>query len=161
MDTFDRDLGEGKKFEKMVLNELQKNSPEAYIKEGYFKDYDIYIPELKQSVEAKRDKKSQYTGNLVIETSFGGKPSALSTTKANYWVFDCGDEFILTTPVLIKDAVRESKSRLANFIGRGDSVEKTAYLIKKEYIRQNAISSGKDLYKVLDFIKPKGLLDFF
>jgi hypothetical protein len=158
-DTFHKDLAVGKNFEGMVLDELNKNFPHAYIKEGYFKDYDIYIPELRKSVEAKRDRKSQDTGNLVIETSFGGKPSALSTTKADYWVFDCGDEYILTTPTLINNAILDSKSRQVSFIGKGDTKSKEAYLLKKEYIRKHSLSLGTNLYEVLGHIHYKGVLN--
>ena len=54
--------------------------------EGYFKDYDIYVPEINKSIEVKSDEKSKYTNNIVVEVEFNGKPSALSTSKADYWV---------------------------------------------------------------------------
>ena len=54
--------------------------------DGYCKEWDIYIPELDEGVEVKSDQKSKHTGNIVIEIEFNGKPSALATTKAKYWV---------------------------------------------------------------------------
>ena len=85
--SFNEDLHTGEAMKQEVLKEIQKKYPQAYKIEGYFKDYDIYIPELSKSVEVKRDYKSKDTGNLVIELTFDGKPSALLTTKADYWVF--------------------------------------------------------------------------
>ena len=74
MNSFYADLKDGKQTENDVLSIIKKKYPKSYIIEGYFKDYDIYIPEKDMGIEVKKDVKSQETGNLVIEVEFNGKP---------------------------------------------------------------------------------------
>ena len=44
MNSFYADLKDGKQTENDVLSIIKKKYPKSYIIEGYFKDYDIYIP---------------------------------------------------------------------------------------------------------------------
>ena len=130
-EVFKTDLKVGKIYEQQVLNMIQKKYPSAYIVEGYFKDWDIFIPELNIGVEVKSDKKSLHTGNIVIEIEFNSKPSALSTSKAKWWViYDglCFNWFIIDN---IKKCIKENNLYYREFIGRGDTHYKKAYLIKK------------------------------
>ena len=113
MNNFYQSLEVGKQSEKIVLNRIKNKYPSAYIKDGYFKDFDIFIPEIDTSVEVKKDFKSQYTGNVVVEILMNGEPSALSTTKADWWVFHLDD---------------------IRFVGKGDCAYKVAYLVKKDYL---------------------------
>jgi hypothetical protein len=128
---FEVDLQVGKSVEQDILKLIQKKHPDAYIIDGYCKEWDIFIPSLNIGVEVKSDKKSQYTGNIVIEIEFNGKPSALSTTKASYWVFVL-PSIIITTPDIIRNVI--STLRPVRFIGKGDVAFKTAYLVKKELL---------------------------
>jgi hypothetical protein len=132
--TFHKDLARGKQIEEMVLSHINKKYPEAYIVDGYFKEWDIYVPEVQKSVEVKSDEKSKYTGNIVIEVEFNGKPSALHTTKADYWVIHDGYEFHWFLPEMIMKCIWENNLRTCSFIGKGDTKEKKAYLIKKEML---------------------------
>ena len=91
--TFERDLKRGEQIELKVLSMIKKKYPQAYKVEGYFKDYDIYIPEIDKRIEVKSDEQSKHTGNILIEVEFNNKPSALSTTKADFWVWWDGSEF--------------------------------------------------------------------
>ena len=102
MSTFSRDLKRGKKFEEKHLAIIQKTYPDAYMIDGYCKEWDIYIPSEKFGIEVKSDKMSQQTGNIVVEIKFNGKPSALSTTKAKYWIFDTGVDTIQLLPKLTR-----------------------------------------------------------
>ena len=120
-DTFYKDLESGKKIEKAVLSIIKKKYPKSYIIDGYFKDYDIYVPEKDIGVEVKRDEKSKYTGNIVVEIEFDGKPSALSTTKADWWAqvltTDSDIEGILMFPVeklkkIVKKSIFKGKGRM-------------------------------------------------
>ena len=72
---------------------------------GKFKPYDIYIPENDLKVEIKADFKSKETGNILIELMMFGEPSALLTTEADFWIFDTGDEIMVTTPSLIMECI--------------------------------------------------------
>ena len=131
---FHQSLSTGKQSEEMVLNRIQHKYPSAYIEDGYFKDYDIYIPEISTSVEVKKDFKSKYTGNVVVEVSMNGELSALSITRANWWVFHLDEqEFIWITPQQIKDMIHREQFDPVQFTGNGDYASKVAYLIKKEY----------------------------
>ena len=142
--SFDRDLEDGEKLERIVLHNIKTGNtplfreafPDAYKVEGYFKAYDIFVPGVDIRIEVKKDVKSQETGNYVIEVEFGGKPSALSTTEADYWVFwDC-ECWIYTTVPKIKDAVKGLPLR--EFTAKGDTTPKKAYLCPKERIKSNA-----------------------
>jgi len=105
--TFDRDLKIGKKYEQVVLEAIRQKYSQAFIQEGYCKEWDIYIPELSFGIEVKSDKKSMHTGNIVIEIEFNGKPSALSTTKSKYWVIYDGYNYKWFLVDDIKKCIKE------------------------------------------------------
>ena len=132
--VFTKDLEVGKTYENKVLHIIQKKYPKAYIIDGYCKEWDIYIPELEKGVEVKSDRKSLDTGNIVIEIEFDGKPSALITTKADWWVIYDGIKYNWFTVNNIKKCIKENNLRSKRFVGRGDTKEKKAYLIKKEIL---------------------------
>ena len=133
---FQDDLIIGEELEFRILKKIQKRYPQARKIEGYFKGYDLFIPELQVRIEVKQDKKSQHTGNYLIEIEFDGKPSALSTTEADYWVIFDGECEIWTTPWRIREAIEGLPVR--EFIGKGDTKAKKAYLCPKERIKKTA-----------------------
>lgn len=128
---FYEDLKRGKYHEKRILKKLQKKYPKANIIQGYCKDYDIWVPEIDCGVEVKFDEMSKKTGNIVVEIEFNGKPSALSTTKAKYWIITDGEKDKWFTPNAIKQCISDNNLRPTKFTGRGDQHSKIAYLIKK------------------------------
>tara|TARA_Y100000310_G_scaffold337873_1_gene426069 strand:+ start:569 stop:1006 length:438 start_codon:yes stop_codon:yes gene_type:complete len=134
LNTFNGALKAGQIHEDIVLKKIQNKYPQAYRQEGYCKGWDIYVPELSIRVEVKSDQKSQYTGNIVIETEFNGKPSALTTTKAQYWVIFDGDHYVWFKVGDIRRCIKENDCMKATFIGKGDIHSKRAYLIKKELL---------------------------
>ena len=134
IETFNRDLARGKYHEKYILDIIKSKYKKAYIIDGYFKDYDIYVPEVNFGIEVKSDEKSKYTNNIVIEIEFNSKPSALSTTKAKYWVIYDGYEYNWFLTNRIKDCINENKLSPVEFIGKGDTKSKKAYLIKKQML---------------------------
>jgi len=136
---FQESLSVGESIEQEVLLHIQQKYPQAYKKEGYFKEYDLYIPEIKKSVEVKQDYKSKYTGNLVVELTYDGKPSAILTTKADYWVFVLHSIYIWTTPERIKKAIGHYNQDPIRFKGKGDTKYKLAWLIPIEYIKKESI----------------------
>lgn len=137
--SFEEDLKIGEIIEQNVLKDIHKKYPKAYKKEGYYKEYDIYIPEIEKSVEVKHDYKSKYTGNLVVELTFNGKPSALLTTKADYWVFALHDKYIWTSPERIKTSIGNYGKDPARFKGKGDDKYKLAWLIPLHFIEEQAL----------------------
>jgi len=134
METFYQDLSKGEAIELELLNKIRLKYPNAYKVDGYFKDYDLYVPEIDKSIEVKSDEKSKETGNIVVEIEFNNKPSALSTTKADYWVWWDGYDFTWFYTDNIKKCIEETNQKLYTFIGKGDTKEKKAYLVKKDIL---------------------------
>jgi hypothetical protein len=132
--TFKRDLKIGKYHEQVILNYIKTKYKNSYIQDGYFKDYDIFVPEMNFGIEVKSDEKSKYTNNIVIEIEFNNKPSALTTTKAKYWVIYDGYKYNWFLTENIKKCILENNLKYVEFIGKGDTKSKKAYLIKKQIL---------------------------
>lgn len=132
--SFYKDLDAGIAIELEVLNIIQQKYPKAYKIDGRFSGYDLFVPELNIGIEVKSDQKSLYTGNIVIEVEFNGKPSALSVTTAKYWVIYDGISYHWFLVNRIKDCIRENNLKAVKFIGNGDVKSKKAYLIKKSIL---------------------------
>jgi len=139
---FQESLTSGQKSENLVLDIIKKKYPEAFLKEGYHKEYDIMIPEINKTVEVKKDFKSQYTGNVVIEVEMNNRPSGLETSTADWWVFHLNDiELVWIKLKRLKELVKSEDYNLVEFIGKGDTISKLAYLVKKKdiYLWSNKI----------------------
>ena len=144
---FNDSLLSGKQSENIILKMVQNKYPKAYIKEGYHKEYDIMIPEIDKTIEVKKDFKSQYTGNVVIEMEMNNRPSGLQTTTADWWVFHLDEtEIVWITLERLKEMVEFEDYKLVEFIGEGDEISKQAYLVPKKdlYMYSNRI---KELVK--------------
>ena len=135
--NFKNSLVIGHSSEDAVCAKINKKYPKAFVKPGYCKEYDIYVPEIDKKVEVKQDKKSNFTGNIVVEIEFDGKPSALSTTEADYWVFDDGEIYMWITPETLRQIVLPMYA--VTFTGNGDNKSKRAYLVKKDIIIKHAL----------------------
>jgi hypothetical protein len=118
--------------EKAVLAYLQKKHPDAYIQKGYCKEYDIHIPSINIYIEVKQDFQSQYTGNILVENSFNGCPSGISTSGSDWFVFVTRCNFYVITLEALKSLVKEDNIINKSFIGKGDKDPKTAYLVPRE-----------------------------
>ena len=117
--------------ENEILKKIQRKYKNAFIDDRgkKFSDWDIFIPEINQGIEVKGDYKSKLTGNLVIEVEMYDKPSALSITKATYWVIVDGFRIIWIKPIEIYRFIEKKQYRRTSFVGDGDIVTKYAYLI--------------------------------
>ena len=139
---FQESLTSGQKSENLVLDIIKKKYPKAFLKEGYHKEYDIMIPEINKTVEVKKDFKSQYTGNVVIEVEMNNRPSGLETSTADWWVFHLNDiELVWIKLKRLKELVKSEDYNLVEFIGKGDTISNLAYLVKKKdiYLWSNKI----------------------
>ena len=133
MNNWQEDLAYGKIVEEVHLKQIQKLFPDAYGIDGYCKEYDIYIPSAGFGIEIKSDRRSQHTGNLVVEIEMPpDNPSALSTTKAKYWIFYTGEKSIVVEVAKLRELVKKFKP--VTFVGNGDTTSKRAYLIKQHFI---------------------------
>jgi len=125
---FDSTLKVGNEREREIMSFLRQRGHVPIPIPGYFKGYDFFLANTKQAYEVKQDWKCQHTGNLVVEVAFGGKPSGLSTTLADWWVFHTGYSYIFIRPDTLRNLL---KGRIpAKFIAKGDEKEKTAHLIQ-------------------------------
>jgi len=136
--TFEESLSFGKEVEEYVLSRIHKKYPKAFIRDGNHKEWDIFVPEAKLRIEVKADIKSNQTNKFVVETSFGGRPSALTTSTADLWVFFDGSSLIWITKENIKKAINQAGIKLLTFVGGSDIKSKTAYLVPKRFLRDLA-----------------------
>lgn len=135
--TFNRDLEAGNVLEYHILKSIQAKYPKAVKMIGYFKGYDIYVPETDIKIEIKQDYKSHYTGNFVIEIEFKGKPSALVTTEANYWIFASREHlYWITVDNIWALLIENPHLNPVTFTGKGDSDPKRAYLVPMDLVSQ-------------------------
>ena len=131
--TFFQDLERGKAVEISVLQLIQKKYPCACIVDK-FGGYDIWVPEIHKSIEVKYDPMSNQTGNVVVEFEFDGRPSALMTTTADYWIFHDDHKYFILTPMEIVNCVFQNKLVYVSFVGKGDSKQKKSFLIPKDIL---------------------------
>ena len=101
MMSFAEMLSIGIKYEEKVLNTLKKKYPLAVRIVGQFLDYDIWIPEISKSVEVKYDKRSETTGNIIIEYEKNNKPGDILTTKADVWCIHTVNGSLWIKPISI------------------------------------------------------------
>lgn len=135
-EAFQRDLAIGKTYENHVLEIIKKTYPLAKCIEGRFKPYDIIVPEIEQTFEVKLDKKSLQTGNILVEIGMFGKPSALLTTKADWWIIATTKEFYWIKPIRIVECIITNNIHSQNIHGFGDDQCKLACLIEDKLFRQ-------------------------
>jgi hypothetical protein len=131
--TFKDDLKAGIEIEKRVLYILQKKYPCASLI-GAYKGYDIWIPELHQSVEVKYDPMSKQTGNIVVEIEMFGKPSGIMASTADWWVFYDDEMYIIMKREHIINCIFLSKLVYKEFTGTGDFQPKKAFLVPKNIL---------------------------
>jgi hypothetical protein len=109
---FKSDLEFGVSGEKEMIDIICKNNPESVVilpPNGRFKGWDFEIDEVKY--EVKTDRMSHKTGNLVVEVECNNKPSGLSTTDANYWIFnlDKMDKYVVIKTEQLKELIVDTK----------------------------------------------------
>ena len=152
---FWRDLEAGKVHEKYILELIQQKYPLSYEQEGYFKEWDIFIPELNFGVEVKFDEMSKETGNIVLEIESNGEKSGLATTKAKYWVIYDGYEYNWFLVDDLKRCIKENKLRYRRFTTKEDHNNKKAYIIKKKILYDYKILP--EFYKAFTWAEKNGI----
>jgi hypothetical protein len=105
------DLKMGERYQEICLELFEHD--DAEIMKGNFKPYDLWL-ELggeKVTQEVKADRLCLGTNNIAIEFQCSGKPSGISTTTADYWVYfvvGSRDYYLIPTNV-ITSAISERK----------------------------------------------------
>jgi hypothetical protein len=135
-DNFKKDLQRGRDIENLILNKVKQKYACAVLIDGKFKDYDLFIPETNKTIEIKGDYRSCQTGNILIELMMFNVPSALLTTKADYWVIFTGQELLWTTPIKIVEYITINNISSRSLTGQGDTASKVACLIPIETFKK-------------------------
>ena len=126
------DLKLGEEYQQKYLDLIEYDTAE--MAQGCFKPYDIKVTHEGCDLffEVKCDRISHRTGNMVIEHKCSGKPSGISTTTADYWVyFPIGLPYCLLIPVKVIREKIEQKKYLCNRRG-GDGFRSEMYLFSME-----------------------------
>jgi len=135
-ENFKKDLQRGRKIEEKILDICREKYPCSVLIDGKFKDYDLFIPETNKTIEIKGDYRSCETGNIIIELMMFGKPSALLTTKADFWVVYTGLELLWITPIKIIECITVNNINSRTLTGQGDTASKVACLIPIETFKR-------------------------
>lgn len=123
-----------KQSEEIVLAWIKKKYPQARLAEWYCPKFDIYVPEKRQNIEIKQDKKSEHTGNWVIETSFWWNPSWLVNSDSDWWVLVDHEYMHWVAPNDIKNCILYHGFRITEWTWPGDDKPKKAYLVPKDIL---------------------------
>ncbi len=130
--TFVRDLKMGKSYEMKLLDLIEYDSYKQA--EGRFKDWDMEIHYQGETItfECKADTFAKRTGQIAIEYECNGKPSGITTTKADYWVhFFAGSNKYLMIPTDELRAVIDGNGYARKCSG-GDRWASRLYIIDAE-----------------------------
>lgn len=133
--TFTEDLKLGNEYEKQALTFFNYNK--VHFPSGNFKEYDFILDD-KIKIEVKCDRMAHITGNFAFEFKCFDKPSGITTTKADYYIY-----FIKYTgeayKIPIKNILRACE--MPDMIVKGGDYNKSyMYLIKRHRFKQFLIA---------------------
>ena len=140
---YDEDLPYGEAGEKVVLEIIQKKYPKAYKMQGNFKEYDIKIPETEETVEVKRDKQTDISGNAFIETYCNHIKSGINATTADYWTYLTRGYLYVLKASDIKLCIEHNSFFITEKGYKIDGKEIDAYLVPMSYLHPYCISIKK------------------
>ena len=141
---FTEDLKLGNKYEKKALDYIKYDEYE--IKKGCFKEYDLITTyrDKQTYYEVKCDRLAHRTGNIAIEYECNKKPSGITSSTADFWIY-----FIINKKnhtyntrlskdevyIIPKSYIKEIMTKFRSVSG-GDGWRSKMYLIpKKEFKR--------------------------
>ena len=83
-------------------------------------------------VEVKSDKMAHETGRIYIEVYSRGKPSGISTTQADYWIYriDAKDTAVIIPVSRLRELVRRNFEYSRKFVKGGDNDTSDGVLIQ-------------------------------
>lgn len=136
MSKFKRNLKKGKKYEQLALSYFDYEK--VYYPDGNFKDYDFIIDD-NIKVEVKSDIQASFTGNLCIEYECNNKPSGISSTSADYWIYfinykDHDECYKIPLKELIDICHKKGRK-----VSGGDGGRSRCFLIKKDIFKDYII----------------------
>ncbi len=133
---FHEDLAKGKEAEYKALKAIQKKYPKALIIEGEFKEFDIFVPEIRRAIEVKCDIKAAETGNVFVEIKFGRHYSGLITTTADLWLFYLHEGVYWIKPEHLKILILKYGLHQVHHSPDGSNGEGIGYLVKKTMLNE-------------------------
>ncbi len=130
--NFNKDLIDGKAAELEVAQRLiaRLNLAEDDIEHSSSKGYDLKIISKGWTFEVKNDLMAERTGNVAIEFESRGKPTALSATTAEFWVYKFAGSFFAFKTETLKRKLFEEKQFFREVVG-GDAGSNTKMFLVK------------------------------
>lgn len=128
---FTSDLKMGEEYQQKYLSLIDYDSFE--MARGNFKPYDIKVVRhpYTRTYEVKADRMTNKTGNVVIEYECNGKPSGITSTEADTWIyFIVGtNEYIEIDTATLRQLIADNK--WTRKIKGGDGWRSAMYLFPK------------------------------
>jgi hypothetical protein len=138
MSSFHSDLAFGDKYQEQYIASMTPQPSYLEVKKGNFKPYDFVADNVKY--ECKADRMAHKTGNLCIEYQSRGKPSGISTSEADYWIYmlvapdgAVSDTFKIPGDILKEEIEKKSYTR---DVSGGDNWTNKMYLFPKNVFCQ-------------------------
>jgi hypothetical protein len=133
MTTFRSDLAFGDKYQELFISSMTPQPSYLEVKKGNFAPYDFIADNLKY--ECKADRMAHKTGNICIEYYSRGKPSGISISEADFWIYmlvapdgEISDTFKIPSDVLKEEIEKRSYTRE---VTGGDNWSNKMYLFPK------------------------------
>lgn len=102
------------------------------IAQGNFKPWDIRIQNKEELItfEVKADRQSRRTGNVVIEFECNKKPSGITSSTADYWIYFIigSHQYYMIPREALLDMIKENKYQ--RIVKGGDGYRSNMYLFR-------------------------------
>jgi len=132
---FSSDLSYGQSYERRLLNYFEHDSYEFSV--GYFPDWDVKL--IKNNIESffevKADRLAHRTGNIAIEIECSGRPSGLTTTKADFYAIFVTNEKDDKLYVIHVETLKE-KIKNCRLVYGGDGKRARMALLRVDDIKE-------------------------
>jgi len=134
--SFTEDLAFGKNYEKLATEYFESDIVE-HAPNKRFKPYDFKVFENNKwiKVEVKSDRMTKETGNICIEFKCSNKPSGITTTESDYYIY-----FVVGTDDVYKIQTEDIRAIIKNNKFRtckgGDFGRSEFYLIPRKYFEE-------------------------
>ncbi len=135
--NFRRDLEIGQQAEKEAAEKLKKYF-NCDIEFNHDSRYDIKttLGHISRTYEVKTDLLCGKTGNLALEYECRGKPSGITTTEADYWIYKLDDGFYRISTKELKNLIAVGKySRMVTGGDKGSNTK--MFLFKLPLMKEN------------------------
>ena len=133
---FQADLKLGEEYQQKYLSLIDYDSCEMAT--GNFKPYDIKIVRhpFTKTYEVKADRMTIKTGNVVIEYECNNKPSGITSTEADTWIYFIvgSNEYIEIDTATLRQLIADNK--WTRKIRGGDGYRAAMYLFPRQEFQE-------------------------